>query len=494
MTVLITLSCVINYVLNPNIDRTLVTEMAKVYDSVGLLDAKKDLFNDFCLNEKEDLPKCLDLSKVFAEYQTSMYHADHKFALAKDLKGLKEYHALNIRFSERLLKPTPEFEELKNYNKYKDADTKAKEILSEYDSREKLLTLGTLNPTNLLRAQFLHGFPLHIIGNLLVFIPLAVYVEQRLGAVLFLLLYLFGGTMGMLTQIYLSPLKDQVVLGASANIAGVMGLFLAFYYRFQVRVFIWNFAAKSFFAPVWIVFPVLYVLQDLIGGIENLNGGGGVAHLAHLGGFVSGALAGLVVRAISPVPWPFIIKDEMRQFEELKVTKDLKQEIENGIKLLDCNPQNSVVRDFLIGDVFKKLQKSGIAEAIPFLRVEFRKSAAEKMAKGNLDDLFLLVKTCPVILPFVSFFGNWRETSILKLGDYGIQKKDYILALRCYDYFLTLYPRSSQAAKVQMSCREIVNQIEGTQDLKLQLKDLIANQPATPVAKMMEVTYAPAAA
>lgn len=85
----------------------------------------------------------------------------------------------------------------------------------QIDVVSPLLTLVT--------AQFLHGGWTHLIGNLLVLLLLGPLLEQRTGAIRFLLVFLVTGATGLGLEAASSPSSAIPIIGASASIAGVIG-------------------------------------------------------------------------------------------------------------------------------------------------------------------------------------------------------------------------------------------------------------------------------
>jgi membrane associated rhomboid family serine protease len=104
---------------------------------------------------------------------------------------------------------------------------------------------------------------------------------------------------------FVHPGSVAPLVGASGAIAGVLGAYLALYPRARV----WSLVPFLFFIPLkipaWLVLGLWFVLQwaYAVGGI---GGGGAVAYVAHVFGFLAGLLVGLAVRAAgsgqAPVP------------------------------------------------------------------------------------------------------------------------------------------------------------------------------------------------
>jgi membrane associated rhomboid family serine protease len=156
----------------------------------------------------------------------------------------------------------------------------------------------------LVTAMFLHGGWGHLGGNMLYLWIFGDNVEDRLGRIPFALFYLVTGIIGSVVQIVAAPESRVPVVGASGAISGVLGAYIVMFPRKRVRVLLFYFIME---VPALVVLG-LWALTQLLNGAGSLTGGGaeegGVAYLAHVGGFASGVLGALIWRAISPGPRP----------------------------------------------------------------------------------------------------------------------------------------------------------------------------------------------
>lgn len=145
----------------------------------------------------------------------------------------------------------------------------------------------------LFTAMFLHGSPLHLAGNMLYLWIFGDNVEEVLGTVRYLLVYLACGLVGTLLQIAASPDSLIPILGASGAIAGVMGAYVFWFPRNQVRVLVFRFITQLpalYVIGFWIVLQVV----EGIGSAGRTAESGGVAYLAHIGGAATGIAVGLL--------------------------------------------------------------------------------------------------------------------------------------------------------------------------------------------------------
>ena len=143
--------------------------------------------------------------------------------------------------------------------------------------------------------MFLHGGWLHVAGNMLFLWIFGDNLEEVLGHLGFALFYISCGIAASLTQVLSDPWSQIPMVGASGAIAGVMGGYLLLFPKARVDVILILFIFfKIFSMPAWIVLGVWFAIQIVSGMMIDMSGGG-VAHWAHAGGFVAGALLAIPV-------------------------------------------------------------------------------------------------------------------------------------------------------------------------------------------------------
>jgi membrane associated rhomboid family serine protease len=157
-------------------------------------------------------------------------------------------------------------------------------------------TIGESWPVTAITSMFLHGSWAHLLGNMLFLWIFGNNVEDALGKVRFLLLYLVGGLAAtalqtFITLSYASEFDATIPnVGASGAISAVLGAYLVLLPRAKVLtliVIVLRELPAAFFLLVWFGFQLL----DGSASLAQPEQGGGVAFFAHVGGFVFGALA-----------------------------------------------------------------------------------------------------------------------------------------------------------------------------------------------------------
>ena len=145
----------------------------------------------------------------------------------------------------------------------------------------------------LLTAMFMHGGWMHIIGNMVFLWAFGPEIEDAMGPLRYLAFYLLGGLVAGLAQVAAMSSSTVPNLGASGAIAAVMGAFLITYPRDRIRTLLllgWFVTVTVIPAAVLIGIWFLLQLFSEVGSVAQAQSGGGVAYLAHVGGFIFGAV------------------------------------------------------------------------------------------------------------------------------------------------------------------------------------------------------------
>jgi len=166
--------------------------------------------------------------------------------------------------------------------------------------------IATVPPwVTIFTSMFLHSGWLHIGGNMLFLWIFGNNVEDVLGHVRYLLLYLASGVAAALCQGLSDPTATEPMLGASGAIAGVLGAYLLIYPFANVHVLVLIIIVVRFITvPAWIMLGLWFGLQ-LVSGLlsETGTGAGGVAFWAHVGGFVAGVVLLILLRPRGTMLW-----------------------------------------------------------------------------------------------------------------------------------------------------------------------------------------------
>ena len=162
-------------------------------------------------------------------------------------------------------------------------------------------------PPTLVTSMFLHGSWLHVIGNMWYLWIFGDNVEDRLGHGRFVAFYLLCGIAAAFGQILWDPLSRLPTIGASGAIAGVMGAYFVLYPRSRVLTLVPLFLFWELIEiPAIYLLGFWFVMQLFSAGaiaVTSSTGGGGIAFMAHVAGFVAGAAGVFVFRRRERVGW-----------------------------------------------------------------------------------------------------------------------------------------------------------------------------------------------
>lgn len=188
-------------------------------------------------------------------------------------------------------------------------DIPAPFVLPAEDGRDQLVRLGgrldeTVIPQGpvpfpiwctLITSLFLHGSVMHLVGNMLYLWIFGDNVEEVLGRVQFLLMYLGCGLFGSVAQILANPYSLIPTLGASGAIAGVMGAYLVWFPHHRIRVLVLFTVLEV--PAIWMIgFWIITQAWHGLGTVDRVTDSAGVAYLAHVGGAAAGVVVGLIYR------------------------------------------------------------------------------------------------------------------------------------------------------------------------------------------------------
>jgi membrane associated rhomboid family serine protease len=147
-------------------------------------------------------------------------------------------------------------------------------------------------------SMFMHGGWLHLGGNMLYLWIFGDNIEDAFGPFKFLIFYLVCGIAATFAQYGFTPNSNIPNVGASGAIAGVLGAYLLLFPRARVRVLVYN---QIVALPALVVLGMWIALQVFsgVGSIADTaqtEETGGVAYMAHVGGFAAGFLLCLLLR------------------------------------------------------------------------------------------------------------------------------------------------------------------------------------------------------
>lgn len=315
----------------------------------------------------------------------------------------------------------------------------------------------------IIRAQLTHGGWMHLIGNLIFFTFLSIFVELKMGSILFFVLYSVSGSVGLISHILIMN-SANFLLGASANIAGVAGAFTIFFWRRKMNVllnffFIFN---KKITLPVYFFFPIMVLAGDITG---LLNPNTNVAHFAHLVGFTIGGLGAYFFMQYQDLPKYFLFTEEYNSFNKLIKNPDPKFKNQSYIEILKLNNENYSIHQRMIDGLSSKpwsdLQKIQSVYVVEFL------SVYTEAFKDNFQKISTVLCCIHPTWPLKTIFKNLSSQDLSKLIHQFESTADFHHVLILIRGIFEVYPKQSQNQiwlQKQTRCLQALSAKEQTYD------------------------------
>ncbi len=142
-------------------------------------------------------------------------------------------------------------------------------------------------------SVFLHGGWFHLIGNMWFLWVFGNNIEDAMGPGRFVAFYLLCGIVAALAQIVVQPGSPVPMVGASGAVSGIMGAYLVLYPRVRVHLLVVLFVFITRLTVPAYLMLLYWVFLQVLGGLPTLAGvasNGGVAFMAHIGGFIAGLI------------------------------------------------------------------------------------------------------------------------------------------------------------------------------------------------------------
>ncbi|RHX95609.1 hypothetical protein DLM76_01035 [Leptospira yasudae] len=177
-------------------------------------------------------------------------------------------------------------------------------LLNIFQADDIQLSSDNINSYNLITSIFAHANFIHFLGNAFYLYMFGDNVEDVLGHIIYLCLFVLLGLIANYSFILLHTGEDFRLVGASGAISGVLGLYLIFFPNvksdvvFPVKVtrYSWDYITLrnipiSWSLTLWFIIQVAFTIYESIGSF-------GVAFSAHVGGFIAGILFGLLLKKL----------------------------------------------------------------------------------------------------------------------------------------------------------------------------------------------------
>ncbi len=274
----------------------------------------------------------------------------------------------------------------------------------------------------LLTYMFVHGGWLHLFGNLLLLYVTGPFIEDLWGRPIYAVFYLATGALSALMYASHYPHFAGPLIGASGAIAGVMGAFLINFYKTKINFFYWIgfFFRGTFEAPAFVMLPLWVLLEFFNASVVDSiqaegSGGGGVAHWAHVWGFVFGVLVAVGMKYL--------------KIEEKYIHPKIEAKIQSGEGAVD-----------VVITAMQKKNMGRIDEAYDILLEEARKNPMRKDVVDALWDVGVEM-------------GNGEEAAgyFVKLIESEVRHDQLDVAFNRYMDLKSKFPQSSISITYQFA-------------------------------------------
>lgn len=151
---------------------------------------------------------------------------------------------------------------------------------------------------SVISSMFLHGGIAHLIGNMLFLFVFGDNIEDKFGRIKYALFYIAWGFAAAYAHSFFAVSTgggEIPAIGASGAISGVLGAYLVLFPRAKIFTIIAAFFITTVRIPAIAYIPFWFIMQIIFSVLNPL---GGVAYLAHIGGFLAGVLSGYVMKNV----------------------------------------------------------------------------------------------------------------------------------------------------------------------------------------------------
>jgi len=403
-----------------------------------------------------------DLGKFMKDYQKAFPKASFV-----SVRALASW--LNDDRIDKKLKTT-DAAKLPEYSAYLEARETylQKSLVKSKEDRIFIRGNGHLLPS--LKALFTHDGWVHLLSNMLIFALFAVFVEQRVGFFGLLAIYVLGGLGSNFLQLPFLPMGVRLY-GASGAVSAVMGAFAVYFWREKIRCLLYMVVVnRVILMPAWMFIGIFMLLSDVVGaaGAES-----GIAHLAHLTGFLIGIILGFMQMDLFPLKKSFLFPEEEKLYYQAKESKLLEEKLALYHQIYALNHESFYAFRALFvyfhkqGFMLSTFNKADRAFVINILHSCFHYNDRQ-------NEKYVYSRE---ILGFVPLSWNIVELKLKVTPEEVLERAgefhsvgDFIQTLRYYDLFFTSFAAHPKSQDINAHIMKIFDDIEKFEfDIKSQI-------------------------
>jgi membrane associated rhomboid family serine protease len=277
---------------------------------------------------------------------------------------------------------------------------------------------------------FLHGDIWHIGGNMLFLWVFGRPVEDRLGRLGFLGLYLAGSVASGLGQVWLD---GNPAIGASGAVSAVTGAFLVLFPKTRIRVLWFLILITMMMAPAWF-FIGLQIAWNIFASVSGSVGN--VATAAHLAGYAFGFAVAFTLLVTGVLP--------REPYDLFSISKHAKRrrEFQAAGRMAD--------RTMVARPAARKQPKPKPLDEHSEAVAEARAAVSSALSRNAMDEAVdayrTLIEKHSASRPAVTLARNAQY----RIGTHLASKGDNQLAMRAFDDFLGAYPSDPESPQIRV--------------------------------------------
>ncbi len=321
----------------------------------------------------------------------------------------------------------------------------------------------------LITSLFVHANFFHLLFNMLFLWLVGCNIEDDWTWKVFLGLYFMSGIVATMFHSIFYPGSDIPLIGASGAIAGIMGAFMIRHFKTKIRLvyFLWLFIRPYFgvfSVYAGIALPIWFFEQIWAASWSAGLKGGGTAYWAHIGGFIFGAVVGMLMKYMG-LEKKYIEPVIEESFEKLKLSPNMKeanQKLETGdtagaipllLRVVAEEPRNV---DALLTLVHIYIEKGQINDA----QVMYDKALGVALMTDDAE----LTKMIYDELKEKNLLERISENNLYRLGSFLEKLSKFEEAVKIYELYINNFNqaklRSKAIYRIHVLCRDKLNNEE----------------------------------
>lgn len=466
VTYLIVLACTINYFQFQNFS-TVEKEISTVMSEERLNVSTEQLYYEYCVS-KAKAPDSFCVKPVQAEDTAKQGKEKKRKPLPRvSISEILDDANIVVDFRKDLRNKDISVTQLDAYQDYAAKMKPYEDKIRNLHKKHNLLSDENLNLVAVLYAMFSHGGIMHLLGNMFALFVFGRYVESTVGSLFYALSYLVLGGLGLWMYAYLD-ITHNFVVGASANVFVIMGMFYVLFFHFKMKMYFWYFfiVSRKVTLNVKYYFPIFFLVQEVVLSLAGAETN--VAHKAHFYGLIFGLIIAYIWKKQNEMPRDFLYKDEFEFWNEIKNIPDTKSFLDEANKILKYNPYNNEVKNKMLERLLATQQYSDndivtyryLDQLLPYYLID------NINQKENFPIIYSILSLVPGHVSYYKYFYLVNQKQILLLLDDSIDNNQLIHAIKLIQLFFEKYQRSRKLKNMEKTLFSIFDYLKNKEEFE----------------------------